>query len=529
LLIACANIANLLLARAETRRREFALLIALGAGRARLARKVLAESVILSLAGGVLGVILARAGVIAIVRAYPSSFPRIGEVTIDFMVMLASIAVAVICGILFGSAPLLNIRSGAMAESLKSGGRGSSGTTRHHVRRTLVIAETAIAVIVVVGAGLLVQTVRNLTAVDAGFERSRLATFSISLPRARFDNLVRVRAFQRILDQLRAVPGVEAASAMSGLPLDRPVVFNQTEITNFIGKFGPLIASDYQRVMSGFFETTRIPIVQGRGFQSIDVGSDAGVAVVNEALANAFWQGQNPIGQRLRPGGTMPWLTVIGVAKDVKQTGIDKPVRPEVYALVDQIKSDTLTSFLSISPTTMHVVLRTTLPLESLAPTIQQAVRDVDPAVPVARLREMQEVFTESIRGPRLLAQLLTLFSILALLLAAVGIYGLLSYTVAERRREIGIRLAIGATRSATLMSVMRQGLVLTTTGIVIGLVAAFALNTLLASLLFGVKATDATTLIVATAVISLVGAVACWIPAWRASRLDPNIMLRNE
>ena len=268
----------------------------------------------------------------------------------------------------------------------------------------LVIAETAIAVIVVVGAGLLVQTVQSLSAVDAGFDRSRLATFSITLPRASFDILGRVRAYQRILDQLRAVPGVQAASAMSALPLERPIIYNQTEITNFIGHLGPLISIDYQRVMSGFFETTRIPIVQGRGFHSTDVASDGGVAIVNEALANTFWQGQNPIGQRLRPGGTTPWLTVIGVARDVKQTGIDQPVRPEVYALVDQIRSNTPTSFLSVSPTTMHVVIRTSLPLESLASTIQQVVRDVDPAVPVARLREMEEVFTESIRRPRLLA-----------------------------------------------------------------------------------------------------------------------------
>jgi predicted permease len=529
LLIACANVANLLLVRAETRRREFAVLTALGAARGRLLRKALTESVILAVSGGALGVLLASAGVEALVRAYPTSLPRMSEVTVDSQVMLVSLAVAVLSGLLFGLAPMMHTRSHATTEALQSGPRGSSGTTRHQVRRALVIAETALAVIVVAGAGLLVRTVQNLTAVDAGFDRSRMVTFSITLPQSSFDIMGRVRAYQRILEQVRAVPGVRMATAMTGLPLDRPARVNQTEITT--GSTESFAGIDYQRVMTGFFETTGIPILQGRGFQSTDTASAGGVAVVNETMANTSWPGRNPIGQRLRPraDGRNPWLTVIGVAKDVKQTGVDQPVRAEAYALVDQLATATLTSFLSVSPATMHVVVRTALPLSTLAPALAQVVHDVDAAVPVARLREMDEVFTESIRRPRLLARLTGAFGVLALLLAAIGTYGVLSYMATERRREIGIRMALGANRSRVLALVLRHGLLLTTIGVAAGLAGTLGLNRLIASLLFGVQPTDAGTLAAVIVTISLVAIVACWLPAWRASRLDPNVALREE
>jgi len=529
LLIACANVANLLLARAETRRREFALLTALGAGRGRLLRKVMTESVILSIAGGVLGVLLASVGLGLLVRAYPASLPKIDEVTVDLPVMLLSFGVAVLCGLLFGLAPMRYTRLGATTEALKAGGRASACTTRHHLRRALVIAETALAVIIVVGAGLLLRTVRNLTAVDVGFDRARLVTFSVTLPPASFDLVARVRSYQRLMDQLRAVPGIQMVTAMTSLPLDRRFLFNQTEIANSTVPSGSTAPIDYQRVMSGFFETIGIPILEGRGFESTDVGSGGRVAIVNETLANTYWKGRNPIGQQLRPGGTTPWFTVIGVARDVKQTGVDQPVGAEAYVLVDQLATDSPTSFVTVSPTTMHVVVRTALPLSTLALTIARVVRDVDPAVPVAHLREMDEVFAESIRRPRLLAQLLTLFSALALVLSAVGTYGLLASIVTEQRREIGIRMALGATRSTVLSGIIKLGLSLTMCGSILGLAGALALNRLVASLLFGVEPTDTTTFLVAAATITTVAAVASWLPAWRATRVDPIVTLRYE
>lgn len=281
--------------------------------------------------------------------------------------------------------------------------------------------------------------------------------------------------------------------------------------------------------MSAFFDTMGIPILQGRSFQSSDAASSGYVTIVNETLANTYWYGRNPIGQRLRPAGSGPWFTVIGVAKDVKQMGVDQPVGAEAYVFVDQLATDSPTTWLAISPTTMHVVVRTTLPPQTLAPMIARVVRQVDSALPVARLRDMDEVFTESIRRPRLLAQLLTAFSALALLLAAIGTYGVLAFMVTERRREIGIRLALGAQRGRLLRQVMTQGFTPVAIGIAVGLAGALGVSQFLSSLLFGVEPLDAMTLAIAIALVAGMAALACWLPAWRASRLDPNLVLRIE
>ena len=526
LLIACANIANLLIGRAEARRREFALLSALGARRGRLLRKVVTESLLLALAGGALGVLIARSGVDALVRAYPASLPRISEVAVDPVVMLLSLAIAVTCGLLLGLAPLMHTRASATPGALASGARGSTGPGGHVVGRGLVMAETALAVIVVVGAGLLVRTVHNLTTVDTGFDRTRLMTFSVTLPRASFDNLARVRAFHAIVEAMRKVPGVAAAAAMASMPLDRPLRANQTEMANSTAPMASIAPIDYQRVTSDIFETTGIPILRGRGFDANDASSR--ISVVNETLANRYWNGRDPIGQQLRPGGTMPWLTVVGVAKDVKQVGVDEPVGAEAYVLIDQA-SETLTSFLSLSPTTMHVVARTTQPLSALAPSVARVIWDIDPSVPVARLRKMDEVFAQSIRRPRLLADLLGLFSAIALLLAAIGTYGVLASMVAERRRDIGVRLALGANRGRLLAEVMTRGLALAGAGVALGLLGALGATRLLASLLFGVQPTDVTTLAIVTPSILALSAISCLLPAWRASRLDPVVVLRSE
>jgi predicted permease len=367
--------------------------------------------------------------------------------------------------------------------------------------------------------------------VDAGFNPSRLVTFSITLPQVISEPSGRLRTYQHLLDTLRAVPGVQAASAMSGLPPDRPVNANSTEIDNYTAPLeGPYeIVDYYQNVMGNYFETMGIPIVQGRSFQPTDAVSSGPVAVVNERLVNTFWKGQNPIGQRLRPccGDRFPWFTVIGVAKDVKQGGLDQTTGTEFYFFVDQMGS--LAVAQARMPLTMNIVLRTTLSRTALAGTIDRAVRDAAPSVPVARLQEMDDVFAESISRPRLLAQLLTAFGGLALVLAAVGTYGVLSFLVAERRREIGIRMALGARQSTVLSQVMRQGLIFTSVGIAIGLAGAVASSRLLASLLFGVEPTDPPTLAFVAGAILVVAAGACWLPAWRASHVDPSVVLRAD
>jgi predicted permease len=534
LLIACANVANLLLARAESRQREFAVLSALGASRGQILRKGLTESVLLALAGCALGVVIARTGLQMLIRAYPDSLPRIEDVAVDTHVLLMSVGVAVIGGLLFGLAPMLHIRAESMATALKSGARGSSGATRHHLRRGLVMAETALTVIVAIGAGLLLRTVHNLTAVDPGFQREHLLTFSITLPLETNDartmivgvpSAARSRTYQRIVERVRAVPGVRGASAITLLPLDRSVNGSNTEVAG-----AEQIGIDYPRVLSNFFETMDIPIVQGRSFEATDAASGGWVTVVNEALANTQWKGQNPIGQRLRPAGTKDqWFTVVGVARDVKQSSLDRTAEPEAYILVDQFVTDSPATWVGFSPAAMNMVVRTTLPLSAVAPTIRAAVRDIDPTVPVARLREMDTVVARSIERPRLLAQLLSTFTGLALLLAAIGTYGVLAYMVAERRREMGIRLALGATRGRVLGQVMYQGLVLAGTGVVVGLFAALGLTRLLTTLLFEVQPADPMTVAIVIPSIVVIAAMACWFPAWRASRIDPSVVLRAE
>jgi predicted permease len=281
--------------------------------------------------------------------------------------------------------------------------------------------------------------------------------------------------------------------------------------------------------MTAYFETMGIPIVQGRAFEPTDAASAGPVAVVNETLVNTFWKGRNPIGQRLRPccNNQMPWFTVVGVAKDVKQGGVDQKTGHELYMLIDQ--TALLPPAFAAAPTTMNVVMRTTLPPSALAQDVTAAVRATDRSVPVVRLRDMDSVYAEAIRRPRLLAQLLGGFAGLALILAAIGTYGVLSHMVAERRREIGIRMALGADQRSVLSQVLKQGLTLTGVGIVVGLAGAFAINRVIASLLFGVKPTDPATMTMVVMTIAAVAAFACWLPAWRASRVDPNVVLRDE
>jgi putative ABC transport system permease protein len=529
LLIACANLANLLLARAETRHREFAVRTALGASRGTLLRQFVIEGTLLSLVGGMLGIGLAVAGLRALLSLYPESLPRSADVALDPAALAFTLGVSLLTGLVFGLAPLAHIRPGALTVALKEGGgRGATGGGRHGVRRALVVAEVGLAVVLVVGAGLMVRTILNLSTVDAGFARSRLSTFAVDLPTATYPASVdRARFFQRLVSDLGVVPGVQAASAMSGLPPRRDVDANDTDFEHFTSpKEGPFENVDYyQTVGPDYFETMGIPIVEGRAFGGTDDGG-APVAIVNEALVKVFFADRSPLGHRVRVGGDRnPWLTIVGVAKDVKQGGVDQKTGTELYFYLPQ--AATLTTL--FAPTQMNLVLRSDLPPAALASSVAAAVRQADGALPFARLQSMDEVFGESISRPRLVAQLLGVFAGLALLLAAIGTYGVLAYMVTERRREIGIRMALGARQGAVVGDVMRQGLSLAGLGIALGFVAALALGRLVATLLFGVSATDPLTLIAVIGTIGLVAALASGLPAWRASRVDPTVALRSE
>ncbi len=538
LLIACANLASLVLARAEARRREFAVRAALGASRGRLMQQTTAEGAVLSVAGAALGLWIARVALRSLVLAYPTSLPRTRELTIDVSVLLFTMGISVATAVFFGLAPAIQSRFIDVVNALKEGNRGGGSAGRHHIRRALVTAEIALAVMLVIAAGLLVRTVYNLARVDAGFDRSRMLTFSMTIPPGGSEGHTRVAALQRLLDTLRQIPGVDAATAMSNLPFDRLDQRYNTGAENYTNTDGrPIAVVDYyQFVMSDYFRTMGIPILAGRGFEALDTASEGRVVIVNETLANRLWHGRDPIGQRLRPNlgaslGTSdnPWHTVIGMAKDVKEGGVDRDAGAELYLFVDQPAppTDGTERWVTTAPKTMNIVLRTSLPASALGQTLERSVRAISPSVPMVGLREMDAVFGESIDRPKLLAQLLAVFAGLALLLAVVGVYGVLSFMVSERRREIGIRLAIGATRTGIVALVMKQGLVIAFIGLGAGLAGALALNHLLESLLFGVEPSDPGTVAGVMAAIAVTAALACALPAWRASRLDPNAVLR--
>ncbi|RPJ61435.1 MAG: ABC transporter permease [Acidobacteria bacterium] len=538
LLIACANLANLLLARAETRRRELAVRAALGAGQRRLLAQFTAEGVVLSLVGGAIGLALAWAGVRALIVAYPNSLPRVADIAIDPAVLGFTLLVSVVTGVAFGLAPLLHSLNEAPSRLLSERATRGATSARHAVRRALVAAEVALAVVLVVGAGLMFRTVVNLMNVDAGFNRSRLVTFGVALPASTYPNFdQRLRLYQRLIDRFTAMPGIERVSAVAGLPPQREVNGLGTDIEGYAPPPGtPRNWVDYyQTVTTGYFEAMGIPIVAGRPFDEADrIG--APMAIVNEAFARRFWKDLDPIGRRVRPrfGEQTPWVTVIGVAKDVKQRGVDQPTGAELYFLLEQLPQ----IFPTISGPrlghwgndgSMNIVLRSALPMATLQPPIAAAVREADPSLPIIRLRPMDEVVTGSLRRPRMLMHLFGGFAALALLLAAIGTYGVLSYLVTERRREIGIRMALGAKREAVLRSVMAYGLKLTGIGLAAGLAGALALTRLMETLLFEVRPTDPATLVSVAAVITFVAIIACLVPAHRATRVDPIAALREE
>jgi predicted permease len=537
LLIACANLANLLLARAETRRREIAVRAALGASRRRLLAQFTAEGVVLSLLGGTIGVALAWAGVHALTVAYPNSLPRIADAAIDPVVLGFTLLVSVVTGVAFGLTPLLPRLNEAAPNHLLNERAWRATSARDTVRRALVATEVALAVVLVAGAGLMVRTFVNLMNVDTGFDRSQLATFAVALPAATYPTFdLRVRVYQRLMDRIRALPGVQRVSAVSGLPPQRQFNGFGTDIEGYTPPPGqPLEGVDYYETASvSYVEAMGIPMAEGRSFNDTDrIG--APVAIVNEAFARKFWKDLDPINRRVRPrfGDRTPWVTVIGVAKDVKQRGVDQPVGTELYFLLDQLPQ--------IFPTiaaarlgdwsnggSMNIVLRSALPMDALQPAIAAAVQDADASLPIIRLRTMAEVIRSSLRRPRMVMQLFAGFAALALLLAAIGTYGVLSYLVTERRREIGIRMALGAKREAVLRSVMVYGLRLTSIGLAAGLAGAFALTRFMESLLFQVGPTDPITLVSVAAVITFVAIIACLVPAHRATRLDPIVALRE-
>ena len=530
LLIACANMANLLLARAESRHREFAIRTALGAGRGRLLRQFMAEGVTLAVLGGAAGLALAYGGLKALIAANPNSLPRSADIGLDGSVVLFTVLTALLTGVIFGLAPLLHVGQRAVSLALKEGGTRTTATiTRNRVRRGLVVTEVALAVMLVVGAGLMLKSFWKLMRFDSGFDRENVSTFGLVLPASKYqDQQRRVAFFRDLTNRLKETPGVQAAAAMQGLPPFRPVDANDTQFENYQHVQGgpPANVDYYQSATVDYTTAMKIPVLEGRTFGPQDGATTTPVVLVNETLAKLYWPKESALGHRIRTccGDKIPWATIVGVMKDVKQGGIDQKTGTELYFLYDQT-----VALFGAAPRNMNVVVRSTLPLESLGRVVREHVNAMDRTLPIVQLRTMDDVFADSVARQRFLAQLLAIFGGLALVLAAVGTYGILSYLVTERQREIGIRMALGADRSRVLSMVLQQGLSTTVIGLVLGVGGALGLTRLASSLLFEVKPSDPLTFVAVAGMITLVALLACVVPARRATRVDPMVALREE
>jgi putative ABC transport system permease protein len=528
LLIACVNVANLLLARAEARRREFSIRLALGAGRNRLLRQFLAEGMILVVLGAVAGIVLAKVGLRLVLAAAPDSIPRTAEIGIDPTVLAFTLGVSILSIIVFAMAPLLQMRDRDLATTLRgSGQRTSGGGGSHRLRKTLVVAEIALAVIPVIGSGLMIRAFWKLRQVDVGFEPRGVTAFNLQLPASRYQTPDRLRFANQIEERLAALPGVKSASFVTGLPPLRPINANDTDIEDYQGTpDGPAENVDYWNIVNeGYFRTMGIRTLEGRVFEPSDRNDSAQkVMVINQAMARRFWQG-SPIGRRVNPGFSTPpvWFTVAGVVEDTKNLGVDKPAGTELYFLLPQTASTGIS-------TRMSFVVRTEgASAGAIASSIRSTVSDLDPSVPIFQLQTMSDVVADSLVRPRFLSLLLGAFSAIALSLAAIGIYGVMAYSVTQRTQEIGVRVALGATTRNVLAMVVSEGLKMTVVGLAVGLTGAFALTRLMASLLFEVSATDPLTFAMVGFGLTAVGLLACFVPARRAAKVDPMVALRYE
>jgi putative ABC transport system permease protein len=534
LLISCANVSNLLLARAEARSREVAIRNALGARRGRLIRQFMTESLLLGALGGALGLILAFWGVDAAVSLLPEGAPRAQEIRIDGAVLAYGLTCALVTSVLFGLAPVVHARVQNLHGALKEGQRTTGAPVRQRFRRALVVGETALAVVLVIGCGLMIRSFVALSRVDLGFRADHLLTFQLRLPPKLYpDDRGAIQFLERSLERLRALPGVSGASLMTGLPPSRPLDANDLFIVGETppqpNQGPPWNVDFWQTVGPGYFDTMGIKLLEGRLFDARDTNEAPGVVLVNETMARRFWPGRSAVGRQVRAEGNREATlqTIVGVVADVKQQGVEAPTGTELYFPMEQ------TPQLGFAPRYPTVVLRTVGEPLALASAVRATMAALDPQLPVARLRTMEQIMYEAVAKPRFLTMLLGVFGGLALLLAAVGIYGVMSYTVARRTHEIGIRMALGAEGSNVRRLVLRQGLLLALAGTGLGLIVALLVNRImgkvLSGLLYDTRAVDPSTFAVVPAVVVLVAALACWIPALRATHIDPMLALRSE
>jgi putative ABC transport system permease protein len=526
LLIVCANVANLLLARASVRHREIAVRLALGAGRARVARQLLTESVLLALLGCALGLLLARWGLGALKFVAASNLPRTEEFGLSAPVFLFSMAISLTAGLVFGVSPALQAVRGNIQDTLKSGSRESAASPRLRTRSLLVVLETALGFVVVIGAGLLVRSFLRIEQVQLGFQPEGVLSFRV-IPRGErySQSAQRIVFYQQTIERLQALPGVQSAAAVTFIPL---TLAKGRKGFTIEGRAptgpGQIPIAGYDVVTPAYFQTMRVPLLEGRDFSWGDSPQTQPVVIVNEAMAKRYWAGEDPLGKRFHQAGPddkFPWMTIIGVVSDVREFSPTVAPEPTMYFPIAQ--------FTYADAILRDWVVRTNGDPARVASSVRSVIRQVDKNLPVTRIRTMEEVRSLSLASQRMNLLLFGLFAALALALATIGIYGVLAYDVAQRTREIAIRMALGANRSGVLRIVLREVIVLVGTGVGIGLPCALAATRLISHMLYGVSPNDPVTLAWVVGALLAVGLLAGYLPARRAMRVDPMVALRYE
>jgi putative ABC transport system permease protein len=530
LLIACVNVANLLLARAEARQREIAIRKALGAGVGQLVRQFTIEALLLSLGGALLGLGMAYGGLKMMIAAGKASIPRASEVTIDPTVLGLTLLLSVLTALFFGLAPLAQIASGTLHDALKAaGGRASGSVAANRFRSALVSSELALALILLIGTGLMIHAFWKLSEVQPGYRPDGLLTVRVNLPLATYPKPEQVNQFWSVIQQrLATLPGVQSATLTNGLPPERPINANDTYIEGFTpapNGSGPGHNIDYWQIVGDkYFETMGSRMIEGRALDARDTAGAPLTTVINQTMARVYYGNQSPIGRRINPEGgpNQPETlrTIVGVVEDVKNAGLDKSAGSEAFFPAMQR---------NFAQRQIYVVIRTAGDPSSLISPVRSAIREIDPSLPLSQVRTMDEVLATAKSRPRFLTTLLGLFSVTALILAAVGLYGVIAYSVARRTTEFGIRMALGAGASDVHSLVLRQGLTLALIGVAAGAIGAAILTRLIRGLLFGISSFDPLTFLAMAAVLIAVTVLACVIPAHRATKVDPLVALRYE
>ena len=524
LLIACANVANLSLARSVARRKEFAVRSALGAARSRLVHQLLVESTTLAVLGGGLGVLLARWGLAGLMALQPASLPRLDEIRLDGSVLSFTLLVSLLTGLMFGLAPAIHASKPDHNEALKEGGHGcAEGRHRQRVRAILVVAEVALAMMLLAGAGLMINSFVRFSRINPGFEPEQLVTFDFSLSGGAYaEDSQRISLVRQLRDRVQAKPGIGSVATVYGLPFG-------TMLNAVVGAIidGRPESESRARaraalrvVSSDYFRTMGVPLLAGRAFSDeLDTLNSPPALIINETFARKYFPGEDPVGRRIQLFTlSSNWHEIVGVIKDVKLTGLDAPATPEVY------QSDLQSGVWMFS-----LVVRSTLPLREIEKMVRAEAAALDKELPTFNVRTMEQAISTSVAPRRFIMMLIGLFAALALMLTAVGIYGVVSFSVSQQTREIGIRIALGAPRRTVLGHVLRQGTVVALVGIAIGLAGSFGLTRLIANQLFGVSATDPTTFVIVATLLMLVTLTACYLPARRATKVDPMAALRHE